>query len=181
MTSFVNKHNLKSIPGSLLSDITVNKVRPELVPGTYMVEGVENMVTLDLNVVYANNQEATGVQGQFLWTGKLWLSSHADGSSELSGTVMDEALTEGQQSQGLKKSPSATFEVENIRYQVDLTGHTCREARYVCAKFNKGPNPEVKKDYLDFHFSSYPKEKVLTGCTQIEDCRGGVISSTWRL
>ena len=144
---------------------------PELVPGTYIEEGVENNINLDLNVLYANNREATGVQGQFLWTGKLWMSSHADGSGELSGTVMDEALTEGQQSQGLVKSPSATFTIENIRYPVDLTGHTCREARYVCAKFNKGPNPEVMKDYLEFHFSGNPNDQVLIGCLQIEDCR----------
>ncbi|XP_038058584.1 uncharacterized protein LOC119729863 [Patiria miniata] len=153
-------------------NITVTDVEPELESGTSIEQGVENEVSLDLNVGYLNSKDTTSIAGEGLWTTKLWMSTFEDGSNELSGTVVEEALTEGQQSQNLKKTSDELFIIPNIRYQFDLTDHTCDDAKYVCAKFNKGPNPEVEKDYLDYHFTAIPTEEVLTGCTEIDDCRG---------
>ena len=94
------------------------------------------------------------------------MAENEDGTGELSGTVMEEALTEGQQSQGLKRNPGGVFSIEDIRYRFDLTDHTCEEANFICAKFNKGPNPEVQKDYLTFHFTAKPTKDVLAGCVE---------------
>ncbi|XP_022088423.1 uncharacterized protein LOC110978061 isoform X2 [Acanthaster planci] len=153
-------------------NITVTDVEPQVASGTSIEEGIENEIGLDLNVMYLNTRETTSIAGEGLWTTKLWMSTYADGSNELSGTVVEEALTEGQQSQDLKKSPDELFTIRGIRYRFDLTDHTCKEAKYICAKFNKGPSPAVEKDYLEYYFLAVPTEEVLTGCTEMTDCRG---------
>ncbi|XP_038044767.1 cysteine-rich motor neuron 1 protein-like isoform X1 [Patiria miniata] len=152
-------------------NITVTDVEPEVAPGTSIWQGTKNKIILDLNVGYLNTRETTSIAGEGLWTTKVWMSSLADGSNELSGTVVEEALTEGQQSKNLKKSSAELFRIPEIRYTFDLTDHSCGDAKYVCAKFNKGPNAEVEKDYLDYHFKAVPTEEVLTGCTEITECR----------
>ncbi|XP_038044859.1 uncharacterized protein LOC119719457 [Patiria miniata] len=152
-------------------NITVTDVEPEVAPGTSIQQGTENEIILDLNVGYLSTRETTSIEGEGLWTTKMWMSTFEDGSNELSGTVVEEALTEGQQSKNLKKSSAELFRIPGIRYTFDLTDHSCDDAKYVCAKFNKGPNAEVEKDYLDYHFKAVPTEEVLTGCTEITDCR----------
>ena len=139
---------------------------------TSIQAGTQNELFVDLRVRYANTRDATSIAGQSLWTTRLWVSSDQDGSNELPGTVVEEALTEGQQSQDLRKSPSSLFTLTDIRYRFDLTHHTCAEARYICAKFNKGPDPEVEEPRLDYHFQASPSEAVLTVCTEIPECRG---------
>ena len=152
--------------------MTVEEVIPKP-ESTNIQEGIENELVVDLDVQYVFNTEATSVFGEGLWTTKMWMSSTKDGANELAGTVVEEVLTEGQQSQDLKKNPSTRkFTINDIRYRFNLKNHRCDDARFVCAKFNKGPNPKVEKDYLDFHFSYSPAEEVLTGCAPIENCRG---------
>ncbi|XP_038058441.1 collagen alpha-2(V) chain-like isoform X2 [Patiria miniata] len=159
-------------------NMTVNDVTPNA-RGDSIKEGqADNELTVNLDVLYANTRETTSVKGQGLWTTRLWMSSNEDGSNELSGTVVEEALTEGQQSQDLQKTGgSSNFYINDIRYQFDLTGHTCGDAKYLCAKFNKGPNPMLEKDFLPFAFEARPTEEVLTGCTEV-DCQGTTITST---
>ncbi len=139
-------------------------------------EGIENELAVDLDVSYFFNSEGTSVFGQGLWTTKMWMSDKEDGSNELSGTVVEEVLTEGQQSKDLKKnSGRPIFDIDDIRYRFNLKGHKCADAKYLCAKFNKGPDAKVERDWLDFHFKAIPSEEVLTGCTAIEDCRGAAV------
>ncbi|XP_071788224.1 uncharacterized protein [Asterias amurensis] len=159
-------------------NVTVKDVVPIVPPDTHVEQGKVSEITLDLDVMFTWNMEATGVAGQGLWTTRLWMAENEDGTGELSGTVMEEALTEGQQSQGLKRNPVGLFSIEDIRYRFDLTGHTCEEANFICAKFNKGPNPEVERDYLPFIFGAIPTGKVLTGCVKNTFCKvsSGVIS-----
>ncbi|XP_033624437.1 uncharacterized protein LOC117287918 isoform X2 [Asterias rubens] len=159
-------------------NVTAEDVVPVVPPGTEIDQGRESEITLDLIMMYSYNSEATSVAGQGLWTTRLWMAENEDGTGELSGTVMEEALTEGQQSQGLKRNPGGVFSIEDIRYRFDLTDHTCEEANFICAKFNKGPNPEVQKDYLTFHFTAKPTKDVLTGCVENAFCKtsSGVIS-----
>lgn len=151
--------------------MTAEDVVPVVHPGTEIDQGRESEITLDLIMMYSYNSEATSVAGQGLWTTRLWMAENEDGTGELSGTVMEEALTEGQQSQGLKRNPGGVFSIEDIRYRFDLTDHTCEEANFICAKFNKGPNPEVQKDYLTFHFTAKPTKDVLTGCVENAFCK----------
>ena len=102
------------------------------------------------------------------------MSSSEDGSNELPGTVVENVLTEGQQSQDLKKlgTVSTNFAINDIRYEVDMTDLTCDEAKYLCAKFMKGDYPDVEKSFLEFYFEARPTESVLVGCTTIETCKG---------
>ena len=167
---------LQFLPSLYHSDVTVNDVQPKLEDDAFVQEGISGDLAIDLDVLYANTRETTSVFGEGLWTTKLWMSTFEDGSNELPGTIVEEALTEGQQSQNLKKTAASdTFTINDIRYQFDLTDHTCDEAKYVCAKFNKGPDPKVEKEYLNFFFEARPSEDVLTGCTEILDCRGELI------
>ncbi|XP_033625444.1 uncharacterized protein LOC117288629 isoform X2 [Asterias rubens] len=153
-------------------NVTIEDVVPIVPPDTQIEQGKVSEIALDLDAMYAFNAEATSVAGQGLWTTRLWMAENEDGTGELSGTIVEEALTEGQQSQDLKKNPGGVFSIEDIRYRFDLTDHTCEEANFICAKFNKGPNPEVEKDYLTFHFSAKPTEEVLTGCVENTFCKG---------
>ncbi|XP_038058585.1 collagen alpha-2(I) chain-like [Patiria miniata] len=159
-------------------NVTVNQVTPVL-PGSQSIqEGrAENDLSVNLDVLYANTRETTSVAGQGLWKSSMWMSSQEDGAVQLPGTLVEQVLTEGQQSQDLKKQGSAStnFNINDIRYQVDMSDLTCDEARYLCAKFMKGENPEVEKSFLEFHFEARPSEDVLTGCSPIEDCKGGAV------
>ena len=93
----------------LYPDVTINDVIPVIPPDTSIEQGRESEIVLNLDVMYAFNTEATSVSGQGLWTTRLWMARNEDGSGELSGTIVEEALTEGQQSQDLKKHPRRTF------------------------------------------------------------------------
>ena len=135
-------------------------------------EGAQNEIALNLDVTYLDETETTSITGQGLWATRLWMSMSEDGSDELAGTVVEEALTEGQQSQDLKKNQGRRLQIRDIRYRFDLTGHTCDDAKYVCAKFNKGPNPEPAKSFLTFTFETRPDESVLTGCSEVPSCEG---------
>ena len=151
-----------------LSDVTVNDVILTVPSDTSMKSGGKNEVSLDLAVLYAFDSEKTSVHGQGLWTTKLWVSRFADGSDELSGTVVEEALTEEQQSLSLRKNPATrTFSIDDIIYRFDLTNHTCKDAKYICAEFNKGQNPELERDYLWFHFQAKPTNGVLIDCIEL--------------
>ncbi|XP_022088425.1 uncharacterized protein LOC110978062 isoform X2 [Acanthaster planci] len=174
----------KNFPGECCRlcpyNVTVNDVTPSISGSGIVREGqAENELSVNLDVLYANTRETTSVTGQGLWATRLWISSDEDGSSELSGTVVEQALTEGQQSKDLSKAGGATnFYINDIRYQFDMTGHTCDDAKYLCAKFDKGENPQPAKDFLPFAFEARPSEDVLTGCTEIQNCQGTTISST---
>ncbi len=147
--------------------VTVKKVVPLVHPHTSLEQGKENQIAMDLQVKYLG---ATNALGQGLWTMRLWMSSSEDGTSELSGTVLEEALSEGQQSQSLTTSSSGTLVFEDVRYRFDLTDHTCADAAFICAKFNKGRNPEMEKVNIPFNFSSRPSEDVLTSCVANQYC-----------
>ncbi|XP_022110678.1 uncharacterized protein LOC110990135 [Acanthaster planci] len=161
-------------------NVTVTSVTP-------MLSGVlssqagreENFFTVNLKVTYANTNETTNIVGQGLWQTAMWLSSQEDGSVKLPGTLVDNVLTEGQQSQSLLKRgrTSTNFFIENIRYPVDMTDLTDGKAQYLCAKFSKGENPEFEKSYLEFHFEAKPTEDVLIGCTLLENRRDVSVNS----
>lgn len=153
-------------------DVIVDDVTPMIDGGAEVRGGAENEIAIDLDVHYIETSETTSVTGQGLWTTRLWMSPTEDGSVELAGTVVEEALTEGQQAQDLKKNPSGRHVIRDIRYRFDLTDYTCDDAKYVCAKFNKGPNPEPAKSFLPFNFSATPDEAVLTGCSEVQRCQG---------
>ena len=164
-----------------LSDVTVNDVILSVHSDTWMTSGGTHEISLDLAVLYALNAEATSVHGRGLWTTKLWVSRFADGSDELSGTVVEEALTEEQQSLSLRKNPvTRTFSIDAIIYRFDLTRHTCNDAKYICAEFNKGQNPELERDYLVFHFQAKPTNGVLIDCIGLTNCNGKNLYAPWR-
>ncbi|XP_022088426.1 collagen alpha-1(II) chain-like [Acanthaster planci] len=159
-------------------NVTVQQVTPVLPGAQSIQEGrAENDLAVNLDVLYANTRETTSVTGEGLWQTGMWMSSEEDGSVKLPGTYVENVLTEGQQSQDLRKQGlvSTNFYINDIRYQVDMSDLTCDEARYLCAKFNKGENPQVEKSFLEFHFEARPSEDVLTGCSPIEDCKGGAL------
>ena len=97
----------------------------------------------------------------------------------LSGTVVEDVLTMGQKSLDLIKGVSP-FTITYIRYEFDLANHTCADARFICARFDKGRNPFIAIGALEYHFEARPTEAVLTGCTEISDCEGGFIFESVR-
>lgn len=158
----------------------MNKVRPVIPRSQSIQEGrAENNLTVNLDVLYANTNDTTSVTGQGLWQTAMWISSMEDGSVKLPGTYVGNVLTEGQESLDLRKrgSISTNFYINDIIYPVDMSNLTCEEARYLCAKFNRGENPQVAKSFLAFHFEARPSDDVLTGCNFIEDCKGWLIHS----
>lgn len=157
-----------------LQDVTVTEVAVVLGTGATIRRGVENELTVDLHVSYLVNSEATSVSGQGLWMTSMWVSNSGDGSNALPGSVVEDILTEAQQSQDLRKDPSnPVFSIEGIRYRFDMSHHKCQDVKFICATFNKGPDPKLEQDYLEYHFTATPTEEVLTGCTAIETCIDG--------
>ena len=154
------------------ANVIVQNVEPVLESGTVIKEDAEQDISVQLNVNYADTEETTDVFGQGLWTARMWMSSDENGVSVVEGTLAEQVLTEEQQSKNLEKDPSELLTLDNIRYSPDLSGRTCNEARYLCARFDKGPEPELAEQFTELRLRGDPGEPALTGCTEIEQCEG---------
>ena len=157
--------------------MVVSDVQPVVNSNTVLKEGTVNEISLDLDVSYLDTSETTDVSGDEIWTTSMWMSSDELGSNVLSGTQVEEVLNPIQRSQDLTKDPSELFTINDISYSADLTGHTCDEAKFFCAKFNKHPDPKLAEDYSGFILEGDPNESVLTGCTEVEACTGKFLVS----
>ena len=87
----------------------------------------------------------------------MWLSSDRFGSSVLSGTQVDDLSADGH------------FTIHGIRYSTDLSGHTCDEAKYICAQLVE--TPDGMEGARGLEASESPNESVLTGCAEIPKCQ----------
>ena len=100
-------------------------------PQASIKQGKANEIALQLKVKYSEaipwSQHRRGI-----WTVRVWMSSSGNGQNELSGTVMQKALPE-------REWPSSEMEgkvvFNDVSYGFDLTGHTCQDAKFVCAQF----------------------------------------------
>ena len=150
----------------------VDNVEPSLPGNPVIKEGNVNDLQVDLGVSYVDTEQTTDISGQDLWTSQMWVSRDKSGASVVPGTMVEEVLTPPMQSQSLTKDPSQRLDFTSIPYRMDLTGKSCNEAKYICAKFNKGKNPQPDKKYSDFEFEGVPNEGALTGCSPLENCQG---------
>ena len=155
----------------------VTAVEPVIAGNTVLKEFAVNEVPLDLDISYLDIEETTDVDGDNLWTASMWMSSDARGSNVLSGTQVEEVLTPTHRNQDLVKDPSELFSFNDVTYSADLSSHSCAEAQYFCAKFNKNPEPQLGRDYAGFILEGDPDDSVLTGCTAVEACAGKFLVS----
>ncbi|XP_071787482.1 chordin-like protein 1 [Asterias amurensis] len=146
-------------------NVSVNEINPE-VPQASIKQGKANEIALQLKVKYSEaipwNKHDRGV-----WTVRVWMSSSENGQNELSGTVMQKALHE-------RERPSSEMEgkvvFNDVSYGFDLTGHTCQDAKFICAQFI---NPKKERNvYYSLVFISPLYGELLTSCVENTNCRG---------
>eukprot|EP00057_Strongylocentrotus_purpuratus_P020317 XP_011674791.1 PREDICTED: uncharacterized protein LOC100893890 isoform X2 [Strongylocentrotus purpuratus] len=149
-------------------NVKAKKVLPEITSTNTIAEGGDNSVSLNVPIKFQEAMDTTGVSGEDLWILSAWASSTPDGRGTKYGFDRN-VLDDNQMDQYYKKKEKFNFAPINFEFSDPMA--ECEDMKYICVRIDRGDNP-VAKANLDFQFSGYPDESVLTGCTASPECIG---------
>ncbi|XP_041458867.1 uncharacterized protein LOC121410685 isoform X2 [Lytechinus variegatus] len=149
-------------------NVKVKKVLPEITSTNTIAEGGDNRISLDVPIKFQEAMDTTGVSGEDLWTLSAWASSTPDGRGPRYGYNRN-VLDDIQEDQDYKKKDKFQFSDIDFRFNDPMA--ECEDMKYICVRIQRGAAPITTGD-LEYQFSGYPDDNVLTGCTGSPECIG---------
>ncbi|XP_063953953.1 uncharacterized protein LOC129255585 isoform X2 [Lytechinus pictus] len=149
-------------------NVKVKKVLPEITSTNTIAEGGDNSIILDVPIKFQEAMDTTGVSGEDLWTLSAWASSTPDGRGPRYGYNRN-VLDDIHEDQDYKKKDKFQFSDIDFRFNDPMA--ECEDMKYICVRIQRGVAPVTTGD-LEYQFSGYPDDNVLTGCTGSPECIG---------
>ncbi|XP_071493165.1 uncharacterized protein [Diadema antillarum] len=152
--------------------VNVSRVSPtvKILSTPKILPGRTNKLSLNVSMIFKENKRTTGVHGHNLWNMTVWASENRQGEG-FAYSVTKNVLTSDQRAQKYRKGkPFPKF--KNIPFNLDATGLTCDDMRFICVRFDQADKPRHENyEYVPFFFGGYPDDYSLTGCVSAPRCK----------